>query len=166
MRLVVISGRSGSGKSTALHQLEDEGFYCIDNLPAALLPALVEQTSQNPGEFPGIAVCIDARNTWKDLHRFPELLASLPGDTRVDILYLDPGLDDIVPVTELTSRCYGTPVVSDLAPLTGTAVLTGSTVVVSGRVSPVAATRATAGVTVGPYPASLDAAVAEAARTE
>ncbi len=44
MRLVIISGRSGSGKSTALHQLEDEGFYCIDNLPIGLLPALVTET--------------------------------------------------------------------------------------------------------------------------
>ncbi|HBO14108.1 MAG TPA: RNase adaptor protein RapZ, partial [Halieaceae bacterium] len=41
MDLVIISGRSGSGKSTALHQLEDEGYYAIDNLPASLLPALV-----------------------------------------------------------------------------------------------------------------------------
>ncbi|HRF88506.1 MAG TPA: RNase adapter RapZ, partial [Pseudomonadales bacterium] len=41
MRLVIISGRSGSGKSTALHVLEDEGYYCIDNLPASLLGALV-----------------------------------------------------------------------------------------------------------------------------
>ena len=38
MKLVVISGRSGSGKSTALQALEDIGFYCIDNLPALLLP--------------------------------------------------------------------------------------------------------------------------------
>ena len=43
MRLVVISGRSGSGKSSALHVLEDLGFYCIDNLPIGLLPALAEQ---------------------------------------------------------------------------------------------------------------------------
>ena len=46
MQLVIISGRSGSGKSTALHQLEDEGYYCIDNLPISLLPALVQETSR------------------------------------------------------------------------------------------------------------------------
>ena len=44
MDLIIISGRSGSGKSTALHQLEDEGYYAIDNLPASLLPALVRDT--------------------------------------------------------------------------------------------------------------------------
>ena len=63
MKLVIISGRSGSGKSTALHQLEDEGFYCIDNLPVSLLPALVEKTFRERfGHYQGTAVCIDARN--------------------------------------------------------------------------------------------------------
>ena len=39
MQLIIISGRSGSGKSTALHQLEDEGYYCIDNLPVSRKPS-------------------------------------------------------------------------------------------------------------------------------
>ena len=43
MRLIIVSGRSGSGKSTALDVLEDNGFYCIDNLPAGLLPDLAER---------------------------------------------------------------------------------------------------------------------------
>ena len=42
MKLIVISGRSGSGKSTALNALEDEGFSCIDNFPAGLLPQLIQ----------------------------------------------------------------------------------------------------------------------------
>ena len=46
MRLIIISGRSGSGKSAALNVLEDQGFYCIDNLPLGLLPALTEQAQQ------------------------------------------------------------------------------------------------------------------------
>lgn len=90
MRLIIISGRSGSGKSTALHQLEDEGFYCIDNLPAALLPSLVNQALESgSSEYQQIAVCIDARNAWKDLHDFPLLLTALSAEVRVDILYLD-----------------------------------------------------------------------------
>ena len=63
MRLIIISGRSGSGKSTALNQLEDEGFYCIDNLPVSLLPALVEKTSGddfNSLPIPFLRVCSDA----------------------------------------------------------------------------------------------------------
>lgn len=90
MRLVIISGRSGSGKSTALHQLEDEGFYCIDNLPVSLLPALMETTSREEFSlFEGLAVCIDARNAWKDLEGFEEIVASLPTTLDIQILFLD-----------------------------------------------------------------------------
>lgn len=89
-RLVIISGRSGSGKSTALHQLEDEGFYCIDNLPVSLLPALVEKTSRQQYDlFLGTAVCIDARNAWKDLEGFGEIIASLPAEIDLQVLFLD-----------------------------------------------------------------------------
>jgi len=89
MRLIIISGRSGSGKSTALHQLEDEGYYCIDNLPAALLPALVDRASTDKLSSAGLAVCIDARNAHQDLAHFPKLLEVLPSAVSVDILYLD-----------------------------------------------------------------------------
>ncbi len=89
MRLVIISGRSGSGKSTALHQLEDEGFYCIDNLPATLLPALVERAHSGALSAAGLAVCIDARNAHVDLIHFSTLLGELPGDVKTDILFLD-----------------------------------------------------------------------------
>ncbi len=89
MRLVIISGRSGSGKSTALHELEDEGFYCIDNLPATLLPALVERGLSEPLSPAGLAVCIDARNAHPDLADFSNLLAELPGNVDRDILFLE-----------------------------------------------------------------------------
>ncbi|MBA6412998.1 RNase adapter RapZ [Parahaliea sp. F7430] len=90
MELVIISGRSGSGKSTALHQLEDEGYYCIDNLPIGLLPALVNETNRSEfAHFRGAAVCIDARNAWKDLQNFNAILASLPEEINSQILFLD-----------------------------------------------------------------------------
>lgn len=90
MDLIVISGRSGSGKSTAMHQLEDEGYFAIDNLPAPLLSALVEQTgAQLPDNFRGIAVCIDARNAAADLEAFPATLAQLPSTVQHRVLYLD-----------------------------------------------------------------------------
>jgi UPF0042 nucleotide-binding protein len=89
MRLVIISGRSGSGKSTALHQLEDEGFYCIDNLPATLLPALVERALREALSPAGLAVCIDARNAHVDLAHFSDLLEELPDRIDMDILFLD-----------------------------------------------------------------------------
>ena len=72
MRLIVVSGRSSSGKSTALSVLEDAGFNCIDNLPAILLRPLVEETlySSHSNET-GLAICIDARNN--SLNKFTEL---------------------------------------------------------------------------------------------
>ena len=90
MQLVIISGRSGSGKSTALHQLEDEGYYCIDNLPVSLLPALVQETSrQDFSHFRGTAVCIDASNAWKDLAGFVDIVDALPDTVHTEILFLD-----------------------------------------------------------------------------
>lgn len=90
MRTVIISGRSGSGKSTALHVMEDAGFYCIDNLPAALLPALVENMIHSSEKPEGIAVSIDARNTVEDLFRFPEILAEVRTLTvDCEIVFLD-----------------------------------------------------------------------------
>jgi len=90
MQLIIISGRSGSGKSTALNQLEDEGFYCIDNLPISLLPALIEKIGGDEFSFfQGIAVCIDARNAWKDLWKFKAIIHSLPLSVETQILFLD-----------------------------------------------------------------------------
>lgn len=74
MRLIIISGRSGSGKSTALHVLEDIGFTCIDNLPATLLPNLAERIATNHDKQ--YAISIDARNSVEDIEQLPELLSS------------------------------------------------------------------------------------------
>ena len=63
MDFIIVSGMSGSGKSIALHALEDLGFYCIDNLPAVLLPQLSDYLGQNPeGLSDRAAVSIDSRN--------------------------------------------------------------------------------------------------------
>lgn len=62
-RLIFISGSSGAGKSSALRLLEDEGYYCVDNLPPRLLPQFSEEILEHPAyeRFRGIAICIDAR---------------------------------------------------------------------------------------------------------
>lgn len=89
MRLVVVSGRSGSGKSTALHLLEDNGYYCIDNLPAGLLPELARQVNNAGLNLPKVAISIDARNLPSDLERFPELLKQVrDAGVQCDILFL------------------------------------------------------------------------------
>lgn len=88
MRLVVISGRSGSGKSTALHVLEDLGFTCIDNLPANLLPALFEEVQDDAGAQ--VAVGIDARNLVGKLHDLPVILQSLrDSGIQCEVIFLD-----------------------------------------------------------------------------
>lgn len=89
MKLTIISGRSGSGKSTALRALEDAGFNCIDNFPVELLPSLVSNTLAEPGQATDKhAVCIDARS--HGLTTFPEFHAGID-PTRLDceVIYLD-----------------------------------------------------------------------------
>ncbi|MDP6376754.1 MAG: RNase adapter RapZ [Pseudomonadales bacterium] len=89
MRLIIISGRSGSGKSTALRALEDAGYNSIDNFPAGLLRSLVESTMNDPlHKDSNLAVCIDARN--RELERLPEILTTLKElDITCQLIYLD-----------------------------------------------------------------------------
>jgi len=91
MKLVIISGRSGSGKSSALHLLEDEGYYCIDNLPVSLITELVNRfrDTANSTDLDKVALCIDARNTSSDLKDFISLLDEKPDDVEVEIIFLD-----------------------------------------------------------------------------
>ena len=97
MELILVSGRSGSGKSTALRQLEDEGFFAIDILPVSLLPELMRDREQRFAvNFRGVAVCIDARNTKVELDAVPEAIAALPADVHTRVLYLDADEDTLV----------------------------------------------------------------------
>jgi UPF0042 nucleotide-binding protein len=78
MNMVIISGLSGSGKSVALHALEDMNYYCIDNLPVGLLGALASEFQVMPLKTgTDIAVGIDARNHPDQLESFPEIIAAL-----------------------------------------------------------------------------------------
>lgn len=79
MRLLVLSGLSGAGKSIALQALEDVGYYCVDNLPVGLLPGFVAQMKLMAGrlEENDIAVGIDARNMVPDLQNFQQVLDSI-----------------------------------------------------------------------------------------
>ena len=91
--VVVISGRSGSGKSTALHVLEDMGFYCIDNLPVTLLPPLIDRLSIQPR----VAVSIDARNIAEDLSEFPDIIKDFdPSHVQTKVVYLDSSSSSLV----------------------------------------------------------------------
>lgn len=77
MSFLLVSGLSGSGKSIALHALEDSGFYCIDNLPARLLPHLAQQIQQSGNQpIDNVAVGIDVRNR-EFLKGLPDALKEL-----------------------------------------------------------------------------------------
>jgi UPF0042 nucleotide-binding protein len=77
-RLLVLSGLSGSGKSVALHLLEDLGFYCIDNMPAALLKPFISHTVRSSDVvYHRTAVGIDARNTDTEIASVPTLIDEL-----------------------------------------------------------------------------------------
>lgn len=91
MRLVIVSGRSGSGKTTALHLLEDNGFYCIDNLPASLFTTAIEQALlQTEIIQPKIAVSIDARSLPRQIENFPSIFERLSAKyIKCDLVYLD-----------------------------------------------------------------------------
>lgn len=76
--LIIVSGLSGSGKSVALHTFEDLGYYCVDNLPAELLPEFVRSVVQADDGAPAkLAVSIDVRNRHSDLANIPGWLSTV-----------------------------------------------------------------------------------------
>ena len=78
MRLIIVSGLSGSGKSVALHMLEDIDFYCVDNIPAALLKSFISHTVRGMGDtYPRTAVGLDARNRPNEIETIPALVGEL-----------------------------------------------------------------------------------------
>lgn len=77
LRLIIVSGLSGSGKTVALHVLEDLGYFCIDNLPAALLAAAVDDVRAGADETRLLAVGVDARTRPDDLASLPAVLRDL-----------------------------------------------------------------------------------------
>lgn len=89
LRLIIVSGLSGSGKSVALHVLEDLGYYCIDNLPAGLLISAVEEVRRDSGSSMRLAVGVDARNHAENLDVLPDLLQKLRAQgVDTDIIFL------------------------------------------------------------------------------
>ena len=90
MRLVIVSGLSGSGKSVALHMLEDLDYYCVDNIPAALLKPLISHIIRGQEDtYPLTAVGLDARNRPREIESVPDLVAELRGaGINCEVLYL------------------------------------------------------------------------------
>jgi RNase adapter protein RapZ len=104
VQLFLISGLSGSGKSIALKVLEDSGYYCVDNLPADMLAALVEHL-QRAG-YSSIAVSIDVRSA-NSVQRLPPLLQQIKQqDVDVHVLFLDAQTDTLVKRFSETRRLH------------------------------------------------------------
>jgi UPF0042 nucleotide-binding protein len=96
LEAVVVTGLSGSGKSTALRVLEDLGYYCIDNLPVALLPRFVELWKAAREDIHRVAFGIDARERLflgGFQQAFDEVRRS---DVRLEVMYLDASDDVLV----------------------------------------------------------------------
>ncbi|MFH7767269.1 RNase adapter RapZ [Acinetobacter sp. BSP-28] len=86
-RILIVTGQSGSGKSSALQVLEDLGYYCIDNLPLALLPEIVEKLDRD-NNLEQLALGVDVRSTRADLQEFDHVFEQLQRHGSVDIIYL------------------------------------------------------------------------------
>jgi UPF0042 nucleotide-binding protein len=102
MKLIIISGLSGSGKTVALHTLEDEDYYCVDNLPLGLLPQFIDRIdSRRLQIYDHIAVGIDARSDSEDLRDFSTIIEWIEQrDTKtkieIEIIYLQAELDTLI----------------------------------------------------------------------
>ena len=90
MRLVIVSGLSGSGKSVALHMLEDLDYYCVDNIPAGLLPMFISHTVRSHESTYGYtAVGVDARNRPAEIGSVPKLVDELKrSGVNCEVLFL------------------------------------------------------------------------------
>ncbi len=103
MKLIIVSGRSGSGKSVALRVLEDLGYYCVDNIPINLLPALTHTVIN---DYENVAVSLDVRNLPKDPNDIPEIIEYLPNAVEVSTLYLDADDNELIRRFSETRRLH------------------------------------------------------------
>ena len=98
MRLVIVSGLSGSGKSVALHMLEDLDYYCVDNIPAGLLPMFISHTVRSQeATYGSTAVGVDARNRPSEIASVPELVEELKrSGVNCEVLFLRADEDALI----------------------------------------------------------------------
>jgi RNase adapter protein RapZ len=98
VRIIIVSGLSGSGKSVALHMLEDLGFYCIDNIPAALLKPFISHTVRSAEQtYERTAIGLDARNTAAEIATVPKLIDELKrSGVELEVLFLVTGDEELL----------------------------------------------------------------------
>ena len=86
MEIIIISGRSGAGKSVALRALEDTGYYCVDNIPLDLLPQLTDILSQSQSS---VAISLDIRNIPSSANSLEQTLSTLQKHHQIKIIFLE-----------------------------------------------------------------------------
>ena len=98
MKLIIISGLSGSGKTVALHTLEDEGFYCVDNFPLGLLSDFTEHiNNQQIQIYQEVAVGIDARSGANDLKQFNQIIKNIKNKKiEVEVIYFQADINELI----------------------------------------------------------------------
>ena len=112
MKLIIVSGRSGSGKSVALRVLEDLGYYCVDNIPVNLLPALTHTVIN---DYDNVAVSLDVRNLPRNPNDILEIIEYLPNIIDITILFLDADDNDLIRRFSETRRLH--PLIKENIPL-------------------------------------------------
>ena len=106
-RLLIVSGCAGAGKSVVLHQLEDAGYYCVDNLPLHLLAPLAssQRDALVAAQTGLVAVCIDVRSTNGDMSQFESTLKRIRDEgLDVSVLYVDAGDETLIQRFSATHR--------------------------------------------------------------
>ncbi|AMR76798.1 RNase adapter RapZ [Cupriavidus nantongensis] len=93
MRIILITGISGSGKSVALNVLEDAGYYCVDNLPAQFIPELTRYLDSQGYTHLGVATDIRSRES---LDQLPDTVRALAAEHQVEVIFLTASTDALV----------------------------------------------------------------------
>ncbi|AEP36026.1 RNase adapter RapZ [Taylorella asinigenitalis] len=102
--VVIVTGISGSGKSVAIKQLEDLGYYCVDNLPVSLIKNFIDDSSLKGEDF--LAAAVDARSH-NDIHHLPETVKRMRElGYNVQVLYLDAAFDVLIHRFSETRRAH------------------------------------------------------------
>lgn len=102
-RILIITGQSGAGKSSALQVLEDSGCYCIDNLPLLLLPEIVEKIVQQQ-HVEQLALGVDVRSTHHDFQEFQHVLIQLQQYSPVTVIYITAQAQTLISRFSLSRR--------------------------------------------------------------
>ncbi len=106
MQIVIISGMSGAGKSSAVKAMEDAGFYCVDNMPPQLIPAFAEICKQSGGEIEKVALVVDMRSGTLFKQLFGALDEISGRNIGYEILFLEANNDVLISRYKQTRRSH------------------------------------------------------------